>query len=153
MEIKVTVSLDKETLDRLSKVLGSEIIKPAETPKAEAPKKRGRPAKAAETSEDDLEEDTEDEIEEQEDEESEDKESEDDDSDEEIEDEETEDEETEDEAEKLDPEQLVKLRKALRSYSEKNGKEKASKVLKKFAPASQDVKVVDFKKLMAALKV
>lgn len=68
---------------------------------------------------------------------------------------EDEDEETEDDEEpaKIDAKQLAQLKKALNSYSAKNGKPKAVKILHKFAKVSQDVKAEDFAKIMKALKV
>lgn len=66
-----------------------------------------------------------------------------------------EDEETEDDEEpaKIDTKQLAQLKKALNSYSAKNGKPKAVKILHKFAKVSQDVKAEDFAKIMEDLKV
>ncbi len=111
-----------------------EILSGGETP-AEEPKKRGRKAKN-EIAEDDAEE-VEEDVEEDEDAE---------------EDDEEEDEDAEDD-DVVGPEDLVKLKKALRAYSEKNSKAKAVKILNKFANASQDVKAADFGKLMKLLKV
>lgn len=54
---------------------------------------------------------------------------------------------------KVDAKQLAQLKKALNTYSGKNGKDKAVKILHKYAKVSQDVKAEDFGKLMKALKV
>lgn len=74
---------------------------------------------------------------------------------EETEEEDEAEEETEDDEEpvKIDAKQLAQLKKALNSYSAKNGKPKAVKILHKYAKVSQDVKADDFGKIMKALKV
>lgn len=59
----------------------------------------------------------------------------------------------EDEPAKVDAKQLATLKKALNTYSGKHGKDKAVKILHKFAKVSQDVKADDYGKLMKALKV
>ncbi len=59
-----------------------------------------------------------------------------------------------DDGDKISPDQLKKLKSALKAYSETHSsKEKALKLLYKFAKVSQDVKAADFPKLMKALKV
>lgn len=106
-----------------------------------ATKKRGRPAKVAapvdeveETDEEETEED--DEVEEDETEESDD------------------DEVEEDEPTVVTGEDLTKVKKALQAYSKAKGsKDAAVKVLRKFAPSSEKIKVGDLKALLKALKV
>ncbi len=78
-----------------------------------------------------------------------------------IEDEAEEDDETEEESEDAEEDEdeglsetdLSKLKAALKAYSAKNGKEKAVKILNKFAKASQDVKPADLPKVLKLLKV
>lgn len=107
-----------------------------------APKKRGRPAKAASTKKAAVEE---------EDEETEADEAEDDEEDVE---EEAEDEEDVEEPEYVTGGDLTKLKKALQAFAKAKGtKDAAVKVLRKFAPSSEKVKVGDLAKLMKALKV
>ncbi len=58
-----------------------------------------------------------------------------------------------DEEEKLSEEDLTKLKKALKAYSNKNDKKKTVAVLKKFAERSDLVKPADLGKLLKLLKV
>lgn len=72
---------------------------------------------------------------------------------EDVEDEDVEESEDDEEPAKVDAKQLATLKKALNTYSAKNGKDKAVKILHKYAKVSQDVKADDYGKLMKALKV
>lgn len=109
-------------------------------------KKPGRPAKAKT---EEVDEDEELELgEDDEEEESEDTES----SDEEEESEDEAEEEDE-ESETLGEKDLAKLKGSLKAYSAKHGKEKAVKLLNKYAKSSQDVKTSDLPKLLKSLKV
>jgi uncharacterized protein with von Willebrand factor type A (vWA) domain len=109
------------------------------------PGKRGRPAKVkpeeTEEEETEIEDEEDDAGESDEDEESEDE------TEEESEDEEEESEEG------LSEKDLVKLKGALKAYSAKHGKEKAVKLLNKYAKTSQEVKPSDLAKLLKLLKV
>lgn len=155
MEISITVKGDSLS-DLATKVvaLGATLntLGMNEQPAAEetTPKKgRGKKAKAEEQVEMDLDEETS--VEDLDDEDTS-EEIEEDDA-EEIEDEESEEIEEDEEPAKIDQKQLAQLKKALNSYSAKNGKPKAVKILHKYAKVSQDVKADDFAKIMKALKV
>lgn len=144
MEIQVNVSITPETMEALKSLIAVQVPQPTE-----AKPKRGKAAKPAQEEEEtveDLDEDETEEVDETEDEELDEDESEDEDADE--------DEESEDEEDgKIDPKQLMQLKKALNSYSSKHGKPKAVKILHKFAKVSQDVKAKDFSKILKALKI
>lgn len=154
MENKISITVEGANLadvarkmvalgQNLDSVGANEAEAPVETPK----KGRGKKAKAEEpeetvemdeeTSVEDLEDDAEETSEDDDTEEM----------DEDVEDIE------DDEPTKIDTKQLAQLKKALNSYSAKNGKPKAVKILHKFAKVSQDVKAEDFAKIMKALKV
>lgn len=160
MEISITVK-GESLSDLATKVAalgatlnGLGMNETEEQPAAEEKPKRGRKAKVKEEPEETVEETVE-ETEEVEDtvedlDDSEDEAEETSDDMDEDEDEETEDDE---EPAKIDTKQLAQLKKALNSYSAKNGKPKAVKILHKFAKVSQDVKAEDFAKIMKALKV
>lgn len=157
MEISITVK-GESLSDLATKVvaLGATLnglgVNEAVAPTEEKPK-RTRKGKAKEEPEETVE-DMEDEasVEDLEDEEPQEDADEADDM-EEVEDEDTEEMEDDEEPAKIDTKQLAQLKKALNSYSAKNGKPKAVKILHKFAKVSQDVKADDFAKIMKALKV
>lgn len=135
-----------KVLTALNALVGGEVVaapKPAklddEADEAPTPRKRGRPAKAEPK-----------EVEIVEDEEEIDEETETGEDEEEIEDESEEDEAPE----VVEGEDLAKLKKALQAFSKAKGsKDAAVKVLRKFAPSSEKVKVGDLKALLKALKV
>jgi hypothetical protein len=143
----LTVPVTPETTELIKSLLASNAPQDDDL----APKKRGRKPKVQEPIEDEdaeeSEEDEADEADEADEEEAEEEESDEDEADEEEETEES------DEDEVLSPEQLVKLKKALRAYSTKHSKAKAVKILNKYANASQDVKASEFGELMKKLKV
>jgi hypothetical protein len=117
---------------------------PGRPTKEEAAKKAAAAKKAKKEPEEDEEEETEETEEEETEEETEDE------TEEETEEEETE----EDEDEVVSGDQLKKLKAALTAFSKhKKSKDAAVKVLRKFAPSSEKVKVSDLPKLMKALKV
>ncbi len=112
-----------------------------------APEKRTRRTKAeieaanAEAEEDEIDEEANEEIDEEESEEDE------------IEDgEEDEEESEEEESDTIGESDLKKLKAALKSFSDKNGKAKAVKTLMKYAKTSAEVTKDDFPKLMKLLK-
>lgn len=72
---------------------------------------------------------------------------------EEIEEDEDVEESNDDELPKVNAKELATLKKALNSYSAKHGKDKAVKILHKYAKVSQDVLQDDLNKLLKALKV
>lgn len=159
--MKLTIHLEGKNKAELAKGLQAHLALFAAEEKSAidvSELKKGKGKKAAAEEEDD----SEDEIEEED--ESEDEESEEEESEEEEEDESEEEEESEDEEEseededdskslKLGDADLSKLKLALNKFSKKNGKEKAIKLLNKFAKTSQDVKKSDLPKLLKALKV
>lgn len=159
MEISITVK-GESLSDLATKVValgatlnGLGMNETEEQAAAEEKPKRGRKAKAKEEPEETVEEteEVEETVEDPDDSEDEAEESSDDMDDMDEDDgEETEDDE---EPAKIDDKQLAQLKKALNSYSAKNGKPKAVKILHKFAKVSQDVKAEDFAKIMKALKV
>lgn len=140
-EIKITIGVCPNTIAALVALAKGQPVAQLDSVTEEKPK-RGRKAKAQEiVDEDPLGVDEETDVEDLSD-------------DEEVE--ETEDletEEVEDEDAKVDAKQLAQLKKALNTYSGKHGKDKAVKILHKFAKVSQDVKADDFGKIMKALKV
>jgi len=177
LEVKVTVSFDPEAQKILNAIVASLKGAPAVAPKVGAapalavvpdqvpPKKRGRPtkeelaARAAAEAEPapvapkkgkkappvEVDEDEADEEEEE-----------DEDEDEETEEEDAADEDEDDsdeEDELLDASELKKVKAALREYTAAHSKEKAVKILLKFAPTSDKVKKADVAKVLKALKV
>jgi hypothetical protein len=64
-----------------------------------------------------------------------------------------EEESSDEEMPKVDAKELATLKKALNTYSGKHGKDKAVKILHKYAKVSQDVLQDDLGKLLKALKV
>jgi hypothetical protein len=147
-EVKITIGVCEKTLHALSHLCcilcGKTHTAAPPVEEEEKPARKPRKPKAVEEDEtEETEEDTEDDETDSDDEE----ETQDEDTD-------SDDEDTEEESDDdvISPEDLVKLKKALRAYSAKHSKEKAVKVLKKYAEASQDVKAEDFTKLMKELK-
>src|SRR5690606_27509907 len=100
-----------------------------------------------------IDEEDEDEIDEEEEDEDEDEIDEEEEDESDDEDEEESDDEEEETSLKLGDAELSKLKLALNKFSKKNGKEKAIKLLNKYAKTSQDVKKSDLPKLLKALKV